>query len=320
MSERSILRVQYTPVTPRVVRRVGGFLNYIRERDVHVGKARGVEGLVRYVANRDRSALRGLLFGPEGPASEADSQRLVAYVKRSTHDWKPQLYRDASGNQVDSRRAVSRFVLSPERAEGLDLQQVTRAMLHQLELDADGLPPWIAAEHRNTEHRHVHLVLASRRELAPGRYRTVKITRERLARMKQAMMGEIERQRELERWRQQAPLRTRGRGWLAELEREAGTVAPAEWAVARRARMLYAREPGRPLARATVQRAALRPAVASSRESAQAARHFAHRSPVAHSSHSAVAGRLRQLADRYRREAEREAERWRREQELERAR
>ncbi len=64
-----------------------------------------------------------------------------------------------------------------------------------LDQDAGGLGPWLAAEHRNTAHHHVHVVLAARREVAPGRFRAVLVTRARLERMKQAMRHEIERQR-----------------------------------------------------------------------------------------------------------------------------
>jgi hypothetical protein len=53
---------------------------------------------------------------------------------------------------------------------------------------------WIAAEHRNTEHPHAHVVAAARREDEPGHYKTVVITRPRLERMKQAMTNELSRQ------------------------------------------------------------------------------------------------------------------------------
>ncbi len=66
----------------------------------------------------------------------------------------------------------------------------------QLEFDAGGLGPWIAAEHRNTMHPHVHIVLAAKREVAPGRYRSVLVTRERLGRMKLALAHDNSRQRE----------------------------------------------------------------------------------------------------------------------------
>ena len=83
------------------------------------------------------------------------------------------------------------MVLSPERADGLDLKALTRAAMDQLGRDAGGTPPWIAAIHRNTKHPHVHIVMAARRELTPGRFRTVVVNRERLARMKLAVGREL---------------------------------------------------------------------------------------------------------------------------------
>jgi hypothetical protein len=97
---------------------------------------------------------------------------------------------------VDHRRAVSRFVISPERARGLDLERLTRAAVARLESEM-GVGPlsWIAAIHRNTRHHHVHLVLAGVHQDAAGGYRRVDISKPQLAAMKEAVCLEIERQR-----------------------------------------------------------------------------------------------------------------------------
>jgi hypothetical protein len=58
--------------------------------------------------------------------------------------------------------------------------------------DFGRLPPWIAAEHRNTEH-HVHVIMAARVK-TKERPRTVMITKPRLERMKDAMSMELNRQ------------------------------------------------------------------------------------------------------------------------------
>jgi len=91
---------------------------------------------------------------------------------------------------------VSRFVISPERAQGLDLERLTRAAVTGLESETgvSGLR-WIAAIHRNTPHHHVHLVLAGMHEERPGVYRRVDVSKARLAAMKEAVAHEIERQR-----------------------------------------------------------------------------------------------------------------------------
>jgi monoamine oxidase len=78
--------------------------------------------------------------------------------------------------------------------------------MKQLEADAGpgGLGPWFAAEHRNTAHHHVQVVLAARREIAPGRFSTLIINRARLQQMKEAIWADIEHQRASERERAEA--------------------------------------------------------------------------------------------------------------------
>jgi hypothetical protein len=62
------------------------------------------------------------------------------------------------------------------------------------ELGSGGLR-WIAAIHRNTDHHHVHLVLAGMRGDGAGGFQRVDVTKPRLAAMKEALSLEIERQR-----------------------------------------------------------------------------------------------------------------------------
>ena len=190
--ERSILSIRYTPVAAQggVRRAVGAFLRYIHYRDQEVDQdPEPVDRMLRYVAHRDRSSSKGRLFDSQRVVGDTERRSLTAYVVRSTSGLQ------ASADPKRQHRAVHRMVLSPEQAAGLDLRQLTRAKMAQREADAGGLPPWIAAEHHNTKHPHVHIVLAARNEVAPGRFRAVFITRPRLARMKQAMLQEIARQR-----------------------------------------------------------------------------------------------------------------------------
>jgi hypothetical protein len=195
LSDRCILGVKYTAVTPKAGTQIGGFLKYVQHRDRHGDLPPKVEGLLKYVAHRARSAAKGLLFDGNGRAGDYERRALAALIARSVEGTTPQLTRDADGNLVDRRRAAYRFVLSPEHAAGLDLKQLTRAAMAQLELDAGGVVPWIGAEHRNTAHPHVHIVVAARREVSPGQYRGVSLTRARLQRMKDAIALELERQR-----------------------------------------------------------------------------------------------------------------------------
>ncbi|HXJ47523.1 MAG TPA: hypothetical protein VNF91_00010, partial [Candidatus Acidoferrum sp.] len=116
---------------------------------------------------------------------------------RSTNGLAPKWVEKSDGKREDRQRAAYTFVLSPEDWRGLDLRNLARVAMKQLEADAGtgGIGPWIAAEHRNTAHHHVHIVLAARRELEPGRFQTVLITRARLQRVKDAIAREIDRQR-----------------------------------------------------------------------------------------------------------------------------
>ena len=191
LSNRSILAIQYTPAGAAARKAVGGFLRYVQYRDhQNLGEPntrQGIDGLVRYVAFRDAASPDRRLFERLGIAGDRERKTLVDYVSKSIQ----------SRTRVDERRrAVYRMVLSPEDARGLDLRQLTRSTMEQLEADAGRpLPAWIAAEHRNTAHPHVHIVLPAQCEVGPGRYRTLIITRPRLARMKEAMVAEIQRQR-----------------------------------------------------------------------------------------------------------------------------
>lgn len=186
MAERCILTVKFSQAGAGTV---GGFLRYVQYRDHHQDAQVDQEasGLLRYVAYRDRTSPRGQLFGPKGMAGDLERKELLAHVARST--------RSAAKDPNRSPRTVYRFVLSPERAEGLELRDLTRATMAQLERDSGPLPPWLAAIHRNTAYPHVHIVMAARREGDDGRYRGLVITRPRLARMKEALGLDLARQR-----------------------------------------------------------------------------------------------------------------------------
>jgi hypothetical protein len=198
-SARSVLALRYTPVSIAggVRKAVGGFLRYVQYRDQHAEPERdgGLDAYVRYVAHRDRTSPGGRVFGAE--AADVDRRRFVDFVMRSTKGLEPRWVEDRDGKKVDRQRAVYTMVLSPEDWRGLDLRRLARTAMTQLEKDAGvgGLGPWFAAEHHNTAHHHVHIVLAARRELSPGRFSTLVITRQRLQRMKDAIAREIDRQR-----------------------------------------------------------------------------------------------------------------------------
>ena len=173
-----------------------GLLAYVHQHDRHpdLEKTEGVEGLTRYVAWRDNATPSARLFDAEGTCGEADRVRLAQYIEGSLQG----MDQTPSWRVVQNRKAFYHFIISPEDAHGVDLRLATRSVMSQLSRDAGtgGLPPWIAAEHRNTEHPHVHVVLAARRRLESGRYRRLDITGARLEGLHQALGSEICRQRE----------------------------------------------------------------------------------------------------------------------------
>lgn len=204
-SKTSVLALEWMPVSVAggVRKSVGGFLRYVQYRDQHAEPGTGgLHAYMRYVAHRDRTSPGGRIFGRDDDQA-VDRKKFVDYVVRSTKGLKSRWVRGGDGKLEDHQRAGYQMILSPEDWRGLDLRRLARVAVSQLEEDAgaDGLGPWFAAEHRNTAHHHVHIVLAARRELAPGTFQTVLITRRRLQRMKDAITLEIERQRgpELER-------------------------------------------------------------------------------------------------------------------------
>lgn len=203
MSDRVIVAVKYTPAGAGSEARkaVGGFLRYVQHRDLHPNQASGrsrpeVSGLLKYVAYRDRASTRAELFGPQGPLSSEDRKAFASFVASALDHSRPQLFRGRDGQPHDRRRAVYRLVISPERANGLDLRSLATAAVSRFERESGitGLR-WIAAIHRNTAHHHVHLVIAGMHMDADGAYHRVDLTKQRLAAMKEGLAHEIRRQR-----------------------------------------------------------------------------------------------------------------------------
>jgi hypothetical protein len=203
MSERCIVRIKFTPADGEsaVRKAVGGFLRYVQHRDLHPTSEPdrtkpAVSGLVKYVAYRDRAASRAELFSSHGSSGTQGRKEFVEFVARSIAQSEPQIFRTRDGRLQDRRRAVSRLILSPEQAQGLDLERLTRSAMERLATET-GAPEmhWIAAIHRNTAHHHVHLVVAGMHLDATGRFHRIDIGKPRLAAIKEAVALEINRQR-----------------------------------------------------------------------------------------------------------------------------
>jgi len=111
--------------------------------------ARKIESQVQHLKasfrTGERHELRHL-FGPEGDvASLAEARAQLA-------------------GAIGPRVAFHRFILSPGPRFGLlsvaDLEQWTRLVLADLRQDLGQELVWVAAVHRNTDHPHVHVLLA----------------------------------------------------------------------------------------------------------------------------------------------------------------
>ena len=222
MTPTAILRVKVTPVSAKggVRRAAGGFLRYVQHRDHHYDdeQVKDVEGFVRYVAHRDAAASDHRLFDAEGDAGTAERRALTDYVARSTQGLGPSWRQGRDGTMRDQQLAIYRFVLSPADARGLDLRRLTRNTMADLDKRAGsrGAPTWIAAEHRNTEHPHVHIVMAARRETSDSRTRAFRLTKDRLAAMKEAMSHDIALQRQERQQAMERMDRTLGRAGNVE--------------------------------------------------------------------------------------------------------
>jgi type IV secretory pathway VirD2 relaxase len=98
----------------------------------------------------------------------------VAYLKRDgvTRDGSPGKLFDAAGDEVDGRafsercegdRHHFRFIVSPDDAGELSsLRSFTRELMDQAARDLGTRLDWVAVDHWNTEHPHVHILVRGR--------------------------------------------------------------------------------------------------------------------------------------------------------------
>ena len=82
-----------------------------------------------------------------------DAQHEWVNVSKTAHDWcqaKDQLH--------------WRLILSPDDVDLIDVREHTRKVLAQMEKDLGTKLTWVAVEHDNTPHRHVHIMLRGVRQ------------------------------------------------------------------------------------------------------------------------------------------------------------
>jgi len=192
---RAVLTARYQARGEEVEfgRHLRRLLSYLERRDETDGPLNlsGLEGFSRDCAWRHRTQRPGALFDARGPVAEPERTALYRHVVHTSS----RLFK--YGRTHAQNRAYYLFVISPPDARRLELRALARAVMTRLEEDSGPLPPWLAAEHHNTPHPHVHVILAGQRS-GPQGTRTLLLTRPRLASMKLALAAELERQQGLE--------------------------------------------------------------------------------------------------------------------------
>lgn len=167
----------------------------IKARVVRMSRSPGALATHLRYLGRDgttRDGERGSLFG-----AEIDSVDGQAFADRCSSD-----------------RHHFRFIVSPDDAQELEsLPSVARALMRQAELDLCTKLDWVAAEHWNTEHPHLHIVVRGKtdrgQDLVISRDYIASGMRARAAQLVTLELGpkndiemarQIERMTEADRW------------------------------------------------------------------------------------------------------------------------
>ena len=137
-----------------------------RGRSASLNARRSVTGRSRVVAVKARVVRQG--------SGRTPLSVHLNYLKRDgvSRDGAPGMMFDAAGEKVDERafaercaddRHHFRFIVSPEDATELsDLKAYTRDLMAQAERDLGTSLDWVAADHWNTGHPHIHVLVRGR--------------------------------------------------------------------------------------------------------------------------------------------------------------
>src|SRR5579885_2017873 len=183
-----------------------------------------------YISARDRKSRAG------GRAPKVVAvERALAHVKyiqhRSGDDRDPggrkffdELDENLDGHALrkaikdleDSKVVIHKLTLAPE-IDPLDKRQYTREVMHQLELEKNQRLRWMAVEHNNTAHHHIHVVVLGTDENGRG----VRIDRDDYPKLREWGDRYLERwqPRELEKAREERKRKERDRLEAQEGER-----------------------------------------------------------------------------------------------------
>ena len=168
--------VRLRPAKPRVSRNEGaawssGFkllMHYARTSRTWSNRAQGGKGKgsrphyqrcavrVTYLKNRIRGQWKA-----HGRYLERESAAVAAFsADENCIDVSAQVQQWQSAGD----RQLWKLIVSPELGDRVDLERLTRDLLLQMEKDLGTKLEWMAVEHHNTEHPHVHVVFRGVRE------------------------------------------------------------------------------------------------------------------------------------------------------------
>ena len=157
--------------------------------------------IVKHTYTRDRGAARAAVCYYQLRPRGRDEEPRTIFTRDGTisrSDAGRMLREHQNGNFL-----VHRITLSPsDREQHGDLRDMTRYVLAELEKQKGQRLHWFAVEHKNTDHHHVHVMVAGTGEREwDGAARSVKLTKEHYASMREAgreycrMMNRVD-----ERW------------------------------------------------------------------------------------------------------------------------
>jgi len=173
---------QLRPPKPRVARNEGaawssGFrllMHYARSSRKASNRAPGGKGKgprpyhqrcairVTYLKNKVRGQWKahGRYLARESAAFE-DNAKPVGFNRETAG---VDIAGKLQGWQTAGDQQFWKLIVSPEFGDRVDLPRLTRELIRQMEKDLGTDLEWVAAEHYNTEHPHVHLVIRGVRD------------------------------------------------------------------------------------------------------------------------------------------------------------
>ena len=184
----------------------------VRANHLLTGRSRLVTVKARVVRHAARSAPLGAHLGylrREGVTRDGEKARLFG---PETEDADPKAFAE----RCEKDRHHFRFIVSPEDAADMaDLKGFVRELVGQMEKDLGSKLDWVAVDHWNTQHPHVHIIVRgvaddgqdlviSRDYIKEGMRARAQdlVTRELGPRTDRDIQLALERQVEAERWTQ----------------------------------------------------------------------------------------------------------------------